>query len=305
MKVQLEILVIIVFVIVNFVCGEVVKCIVDLVLVGFSKVFFINVGVDVNENVICMVWFYIGCDKVLLVYCFYYGNIGSVIVVIGDWCWVLNEFFCGYVYFFNFYFYCSEFNVVIEEEECQCVLVYLWWIIECEGLMVIVVILLEFIFGIVGIFVLLVGYMQSVCVLVDEFGIVLIFDEVMVGFGCIGSWFVFEQDGVVLDLVIFVKGVNVGYVLVGGVLISELIVCYFDDYFFVGGLIYFGYLLVMVVIVVIIDVMKEEKVVENVVFIGNEVLCFGFEVLVEKYVIIGEVCGCGLFQVLELVSSCE
>ncbi|MCV5263764.1 aminotransferase class III-fold pyridoxal phosphate-dependent enzyme, partial [Escherichia coli] len=80
------------------------------------------------------------------------------------------------------------------------------------------------------------GYMQSVRALADEFGIVLILDEVMAGFGRTGSWFAFEQDGVVPDLVTFAKGVNAGYVPAGGVLISEPIARYFDDHFFAGGL---------------------------------------------------------------------
>ncbi len=60
------------------------------------------------------------------------------------------------------------------------------------------------------------GYMQGVRALADEFGIVLILDEVMAGFGRTGSWFAFEQDGVVPDLVTFAKGVNAGYVPAGG-----------------------------------------------------------------------------------------
>ncbi len=42
----------------------------------------------------------------------------------------------------------------------------------------------------------------------DEFGIVLILDEVMAGFGRTGSWFAFEQDGVVPDLVTFARGLT-------------------------------------------------------------------------------------------------
>ena len=149
------------------------------------------------------------------------------------------------------------------------------------------------------------GYMQGVRALADEFGIVLILDEVMAGFGRTGSWFAFEQDGVVPDLVTFAKGVNAGYVPAGGVLISEPIARYFDDHFFAGGLTYSGHPLAMAAIVATIDAMKEEKVVENAASIGNEVLRPGLEALAEKHAIIGEVRGRGLFQALELVSSRE
>ena len=166
-------------------------------------------------------------------------------------------------------------------------------------------ILLESIPGTAGILVPPEGYMQGVRALADEFGIVLILDEVMAGFGRTGSWFAFEQDGVVPDLVTFAKGVNAGYVPAGGVLISEPIARYFDDHFFAGGLTYSGHPLAMAAIVATIDAMKEEKVVENAATIGNEVLRPGLEALAEKHAIIGNVRGRGLFQALELVSSRE
>ncbi len=50
--------------------------------------------------------------------------------------------------------------------------------------------------------------MQGVRATADGFGIVLILDEVMAGFGRTGSWFAFEQDGVVPDLVTFAKGLT-------------------------------------------------------------------------------------------------
>lgn len=80
--------------------------------------------------------------------------------------------------------------------------------IECEGPNAIAAILLESIPGTAGILVPPEGYMQGVRALADEFGIVLILDEVMAGFGRTGSWFAFEQDGVVPDLVTFAKGLT-------------------------------------------------------------------------------------------------
>jgi hypothetical protein len=147
--------------------------------------------------------------------------------------------------------------------------------------------------------------MQGVRALADEFGIVLILDEVMAGFGRTGSWFAFEQDGVVPDLVTFAKGVNAGYVPAGGVLISEPIARYFDDHFFAGGLTYSGHPLAMAAIVATIDAMKEENIVENAAQMGNQVLRPGLEALAEKHAIIGHVRGRGLFQALELVSDRE
>ncbi|MFT3109464.1 aspartate aminotransferase family protein, partial [Klebsiella pneumoniae] len=305
MKAQLETLVTIAPATANLARGEAAKRIVDLAPAGFSKVFFTNAGADANENAIRMARLYTGRDKVLSAYRSYHGNTGSAIAATGDWRRVPNEFSRGHVHFFNPYLYRSEFNAATEEEECQRARAHLRRIIECEGPTAIAAILLESIPGTAGILVPPAGYMQSVRALADEFGIVLILDEVMAGFGRTGSWFAFEQDGVVPDLVTFAKGVNAGYVPAGGVLISEPIARYFDDHFFAGGLTYSGHPLAMAAIVATIDAMKEEKVVENAASIGNEVLRPGLEALAEKHAIIGEVRGRGLFQALELVSSRE
>ncbi|MGS3493609.1 aminotransferase class III-fold pyridoxal phosphate-dependent enzyme [Klebsiella pneumoniae] len=303
MKAQLETLVTIAPATANLARGEAAKRIVDLAPAGFSKVFFTNAGADANENAIRMARLYTGRDKVLSAYRSYHGNTGSAIAATGDWRRVPNEFSRGHVHFFNPYLYRSEFNAATEEEECQRALAHLRRIIECEGPTAIAAILLESIPGTAGILVPPAGYMQGVRALADEFGIVLILDEVMAGFGRTGSWFAFEQDGVVPDLVTFAKGVNAGYVPAGGVLISEPIARYFDDHFFAGGLTYSGHPLAMAAIVATIDAMKEEKVVENAASIGNEVLRPGLEALAEKHAIIGEVRGRGLFQALELVSE--
>lgn len=87
-----------------------------------------------------------------------------------------------HVHFFNPYLYRSEFNAATEEEECQRALAHLRRIIECEGPTTIAAILLESIPGTAGILVPPAGYMQGVRALADEFGIVLILDEVMAGF---------------------------------------------------------------------------------------------------------------------------
>jgi taurine--2-oxoglutarate transaminase len=139
--------------------------------------------------------------------------------------------------------------------------------------------------------------------LADEFGIVLIVDEVMAGFGRTGSWFAFEQDGIVPDLITFAKGVNAGYVPAGGVIISEKISHYFDDHFFAGGLTYSGHPLAMSAIVATLDAMKDEKVVENAATVGDGVLRAGLTSLAQKHALIGDVRGRGMFQALELVTD--
>jgi taurine--2-oxoglutarate transaminase len=224
-------------------------------------------------------------------------------VATGDSRRIPNEYARGHVHFFNPYLYRSEFNATTEEEECQRALAHLRRMIECEGPNSVAAILLESVPGTAGILVPPKGYMQGVRALADEFGIVLIVDEVMAGFGRTGSWFAFEQDGIVPDLITFAKGVNAGYVPAGGVIISEKISHYFDDHFFAGGLTYSGHPLAMSAIVATLDAMKDEKVVENAATVGDGVLRAGLASLAQKHALIGDVRGRGMFQALELVTD--
>ncbi|MEH5014890.1 aspartate aminotransferase family protein [Phytobacter diazotrophicus] len=303
MKAQLESLTTIAPATANLVRGEAAKRIVDLAPEGFSKVFFTNAGADANENAMRMARMYTGRDKIFSAYRSYHGNTGSAIVATGDPRRIPNEYARGHVHFFNPYLYRSEFNATTEEEECQRALAHLRRMIECEGPNSVAAILLESVPGTAGILVPPKGYMQGVRALADEFGIVLIVDEVMAGFGRTGSWFAFEQDGIVPDLITFAKGVNAGYVPAGGVIISEKISHYFDDHFFAGGLTYSGHPLAMSAIVATLDAMKDEKVVENAATVGDGVLRAGLTSLAQKHALIGDVRGRGMFQALELVTD--
>ncbi len=303
MKAQLETLTTIAPATANLARGEAAKRIVALAPESFSKVFFTNAGADANENAIRMARLYTGRDKVLSAYRSYHGNTGSAIAATGDWRRLPNEYSRGHVHFFNPYLYRSEFNATTQEEECSRALQHLRRIIECEGPKSIAAILLESIPGTAGILMPPKGYLKGVRALADEFGIVLILDEVMAGFGRTGRWFAFEHDDVVPDLITFAKGVNAGYVPAGGVLISAPIAHYFDSHLFAGGLTYSGHPLAMAAIVATLDAMKDEGVVENAAQVGDGVLRPGLDALAAKHAIIGDVRGVGVFQAIELVQN--
>lgn len=303
MKAQLETLTTIAPATANLARGEAAKRIVALAPESFSKVFFTNAGADANENAIRMARLYTGRDKVLSAYRSYHGNTGSAIAATGDWRRLPNEYSRGHVHFFNPYLYRSEFNATTQEEECSRALQHLRRIIECEGSKSIAAILLESIPGTAGILMPPKGYLKGVRALADEFGIVLILDEVMAGFGRTGRWFAFEHDDVVPDLITFAKGVNAGYVPAGGVLISAPIAHYFDSHLFAGGLTYSGHPLAMAAIVATLDAMKDEGVVENAAQVGDGVLRPGLDALAAKHAIIGDVRGVGVFQAIELVQN--
>lgn len=287
----------------NLARGEAAKRIINKAPAGFNKVFFTNAGADANENAIRMARLFTGRTKILSAYRSYHGNTGSAIAATGDWRRVPNEYASGHVHFFNPYLYRSEFWARDEDEECERALTHLRRVIECEGVKAVAAILLETIPGTAGVLLPPKAYLQGVRQLADEFGIVLILDEVMAGFGRTGRWFAFEHYEMAPDLIVFAKGVNSGYVPAGGVILSEPISRYFDDHFFVGGLTYSGHPLAMAAIVATLDAMEEEGIVENADKIGNGPLAEGLKQLAERHAVIGDWRGLGVFHALELVSD--
>jgi len=269
---------------------------------GFEKVFFTNGGADANENAMRMARQVTGKDKIISRYRSYHGNTGAAVVATGDWRRLPNEFARGHVHVFGPYLYRSEFWATTPEQESERALRYLERVIQLEGPSTIAAILLEGVPGTAGVLTPPPGYLAGVRELCDRYDIVMIIDEVMSGFGRTGHWFSFDAFDVVPDLITFAKGVNSGYVPVGGVVISDRIASYFDDRVFPGGLTYSGHPLAAASIVASITAM-EEGIVENAAAIGADHLAPGLAALQERHDIIGEVRGSGVFWALELVGD--
>jgi len=289
----------------NLARGEAAKRIIAKADSHFGKVFFTNGGADAIENAIRMARITTGRDKVLSTYRSYHGNTGAAIVATGDWRRMPNEYARGHVHFFGPFAYRSEFWSTSLEQESERALHHLERVIISEGQSSFAAILLETVPGTAGVLVPPPGYLEGVRALCDKYGILLIFDEVMCGFGRTGQWFAWQGFGATPDLVAFAKGVNSGYVPAGGVLISESIANVFEDQVFPGGLTYSGHPLAMAAIVGSIDAMESERVIENARTIGAEHLGPGLAELAAKHPLIGEVRGLGVFWALDLVTDAE
>ena len=270
---------------------------------GFDKVFLTNGGADANENAIRMARLVTGRDKVISRYRSYHGNTGAAIVATGDWRRVPNEFARGHVHVFGPYLYRSEFWATTPEEESARALHHLERVIQAEGPQSVAAILLETIPGTAGVLMPPPGYLAGVREIADRYGIILILDEVMAGFARTGEWFALDAFDVRPDLITFAKGVNSGYVPVGGVIISEPISAAFDKRVFPGGLTYSGHPLAAASIVANLTAMAEDGVVEHARQIGTDELGPGLEALADKHEVIGEVRGTGVFWAVELVAD--
>lgn len=293
----------------NLARGRAAQRILDKAPDGFAKVFFTNGGADANENAIRMARLHAaargeaGRETVLSTYRSYHGNTGAAIVATGDWRRMPNQYARGHAHFFGPYLYRSEFWAKTPEEESARALHHLERVIQSEGPATIAAVLLETVPGTAGILVPPPGYLAGVRALCDRYGIALILDEVMAGFGRTGRWFAFEGYDVVPDLITFAKGVNSGYVPVGGVIISDEISATFDERVFPGGLTYSGHPLAAASIIASIDAMENEQIVENARRVGAEAIGPGLAELAAKHRLVGEVRGEGVFWAIELVAD--
>ncbi|GAA0693266.1 aspartate aminotransferase family protein [Kitasatospora atroaurantiaca] len=271
-----------------------------------DKIFFTNGGAEAVENAIRMARLHTGRQKVMSTYRSYHGATANAIALTGDpRRWANETGVSGIVHFWGPYAYRSPFHSENEAQECERALAHLEETIAFEGPHTVAAIILETVVGTAGILIPPAGYLAGVRAICDRYGIVFILDEVMAGFGRTGEWFAADHWGVTPDLLTFAKGVNSGYVPLGGVAISAEIAATFAERPFPGGLTYSGHPLACASAVATINAMAEEGIVEHAKHIGENVLGPGLRELAERHPSIGEVRGLGVFWALDLVKNRE
>ncbi|MEV7794937.1 aspartate aminotransferase family protein [Streptomyces sp. NPDC087512] len=271
-----------------------------------DKIFFTNAGADAVEHALRMARLHTGRPKVLSAYRSYHGGTQQAINATGDpRRWASDSGTAGVVHFWAPFLYRSRFYAETEEQECARALEHLETTIAFEGPGTVAAVILETVPGTAGIMTPPAGYLAGVREICDKYGIVLVLDEVMAGFGRTGTWFAADLYDVVPDLMTFAKGVNSGYVPLGGVAISAKIAETFAERPYPGGLTYSGHPLACAAAVATINVMEEEGVVEHAARLGSEVVGPALRELAERHPSVGEVRGTGMFWALELVKNRE
>ncbi|MEO5725349.1 MAG: aspartate aminotransferase family protein [Ilumatobacteraceae bacterium] len=274
---------------------------------GGSKldmVFFTNGGAESTENAARMARLHTGRLKILTTYRSYHGATNGAISMTGDpRRWANEPGMPGVVKFWGPYPYRSSFHAADEAEECARALQHLAEVLMVEGPTTVAGIMLETVVGTNGILVPPDGYLAGVRDLCDRHGIMLICDEVMAGFGRCGEWFGFQHWGVQPDLVCFAKGVNSGYVPLGGVIISRAVADTFKDRQYPGGLTYSGHPLACASAVASINIFKEEGIVEHARMLGAEIIGPALEKMHANHPSVGDVRGLGVFWAIELVRN--
>ena len=288
----------------NDVRSEAARLIAERAPGDLDVVFFTNGGAEATENALRLARLHTGRHKVLSTYRSYHGATAGAITMTGEpRRWGSEPGAPGFVKFLGPYPYRSAFYAADEDEECTRALAHLDEVLRFEGEANVAAIVLETVVGTNGILVPPDGYLAGVRERCDRHGIALVCDEVMAGFGRCGEWFAVDRWGVVPDLIAFAKGVNSGYVPLGGVVMSRAIAETFRDRPYPGGLTYSGHPLACATAVASIHAFEDEGIVARARHLGDDVLGPGLRALADRHPSVGDVRGLGCFWAVELVKD--
>lgn len=269
-----------------------------------NKTFFCLGGAEANENAIKLARLYTGRNKILARYRSYHGATHGAMALTGDYRRLAVEpTMPGAVHFLDPYCYRCPFGWTRETCHRECIS-HIEEIIQYEGPDHIAAIIMEGVTGSNGLIVPPDEYWPRVREICDKYGILLISDEVMSGWGRTGKWFAVDNWEVVPDMITTAKGLTSGYVPLGAVIVSDDIAEYFEDKMLWAGLTYSGHALACAAGLATLEVYQEDGLIENAVKVGRY-LGERLEAIKLSHPSVGEVRYIGLFSALEIVKNRE
>jgi taurine---2-oxoglutarate transaminase len=261
-------------------------------------VFFTNGGAEANENAIKLARAYTGRHKILARYRSYHGATGGAISLTGDpRRWAAEPGVPGVVRAPDSHRWRRP-----EPEPVEQSLRDLEEVIMFEGGQNIAAFILEPVVGTNGILVPPDGYLQGVREICDRYGILLIADEIMTGFGRTGEWFAVNHWDVVPDIITLAKGLTSSYLPLGAVGMRQRIADHFRDNVFYGGLTYNSHPMGCAAAIATIAVYEEDDLIARARRMG-EVMRRHHAELKQKHPSVGAVRNIGLFGIVELVRN--
>ena len=278
------------------------KKIAELAPGNLNKTFFCLGGAEANENAIKIARFYTGRHKIMARYRSYHGATHGAIALTGDYRRLpVEPALPGVVHFLDPYCYRCPFGWTRETCHRECIS-HVEELISYEGPDRVAAIIMEGVTGSNGLIVPPDDYWPRIREICDKYGILLISDEVMSGWGRTGQWFAVDNWGVVPDIITTAKGITSGYVPLGAVIISEPIADYFENKMLWCGLTYSGHPLACAAGVATINVYEEDALLQNSIKVGKY-LGNKLEGLKAGHPCVGDVRYIGLFTALEIVSD--
>ena len=269
---------------------------------GLAKSFFTLGGSEANENAIKMAKLFTGRSKIITRYRSYHGATMGSMTASGDpRRWPVEPGVPGVVRVFDPYCYRCPFGQKVESCHRECIS-SIEEVIQMEDPKTIAAILVEGITGSNGLLIPPDDYYPRLRALCDKYGIVLITDEVMSGFGRTGAWLATQHYGILPDIVTAAKGLTSGYMPLGAVIVSAPIARFFETHMLSGGLTYSGHPVSCAAAVANLAIYEEEAVFDNVRAQGA-FLAERLRGIKQRFACVGDVRSIGLFSVIELVKD--
>jgi len=260
--------------------------------------FFTNGGAEANENAIKLARQATGRHKILARYRSYHGATGQVITATGDpRRWAAETGVWGVVRVGDTQPWGEPAPLPVVDllRDLERVIVY-------EGPQTIAAFILEPVVGTNGILIPPDGYMQGVREICTRYGIWLIADEVMSGFGRTGKWWAVDHWGVVPDLITMAKGLTSSYLPLGAVGMRRSVADTFRDKVFYGGLTYNSHPMGCAAALATIGVYEEDGLIDRAAEMG-EVMARHHADLMARHPSVGAVRNIGLFGMIDVVRS--
>ncbi len=268
-----------------------------------ARVFFTTGGGEANEDAVKFARALCGRHKVLTAYRSFHGSAPGAGTLTGEIRrWPNEPGIPGVVHFFAPFPYRSPFHTRDAAEEVERAMDHLETVVNYEGAQNVAALLIEPVVGSNGVIVYPDGYLPRLREFCDRNGILLIFDEVMTGFGRTGEAFAAQRFGVTPDMITFAKGVTSAYVPLGGVAVRESLASAFDARPLPSGHTFSGHPLAMAAGVAALQAYREQRLFERARELEPE-LRSRLETLSRRHPSVGEVRGVGAFFGLELVAD--
>jgi taurine--2-oxoglutarate transaminase len=271
---------------------------------SLKKTFFTNAGAEAIENAIKFARLYTGRAKIVSLYQSYHGASYGAMAVGGDPRKLPHD---GqqpgnFIHVENPFFYRCPWNSETPEECAENAANHMERVIKFEGPQNVAAILMEGESGSSGCIKYPPTYWKKVREIADKYGILLICDEVMSGFGRTGKWFGVNHHGVVPDIMCFAKGLTCGYIPLGGMIIKEEIISAFNDKPLPLGLTYSAHVVACAAAVEVLKIYEDENLIENAANMGRY-MDAEVEKLKQKHPSIGDYRNTGLLGCIELVKN--
>jgi taurine---2-oxoglutarate transaminase len=263
-----------------------------------EKTFYSLGGAEANENAIKIARMVTGRHKILARYRSYHGATTGAMTLTGDpRRWPNEPMLTGVVHVLDPYHGPQR-----PVDDAATALQLLEETIQLEGPDTIAAFFLETVTGTNGILIPPDGYLQGVRELCTRYGILMVSDEVMCGFGRTGEWFAVNHWGVVPDILSCAKGLTSSYAPLGALGLSPEVAGHFDDNVFWSGLTYNTHPMSVAAALATIAVYEEDGLIEHASKMGV-LMARHHQELKERHCSVGHVRNLGLFGVLELVKN--